>query len=364
MKKQNILKEAGVLLIVSVMVLSTVVVTANTNDLQIESQKYNTGSNNYSKGDIVWDNDMSYTDAEYAVWDEVNNFDFIVADDYIFTENTLVSGVKWVGGYVESGYQQGNFDWAIVFYNDDGTENAPGVITNYYLFTPAQYNKVFLEDMGAAIFYEYSVDLPEIIHFQANMKYWIAMFGLGEINPISIVGTHEPFLLHYAVFGSDYWAIPYWTDGDFDMCFQLVAPKPELDASGSLSWSDVEPGTVVKGSFEIDNIGESGSLLDWEVTEWPEWGTWIFEPEDGEDLTTESGPVTINVTVIAPDKPKENFLGHVTIVNTNNISDFDIIDVSLTTPKNKAFNFNFNLLSWLFERFPNVFPIIRHMLGM
>ena len=38
------------------------------------------------------------------------------------------------------------------------------------------------------------------------------------------------------------------------------------------------------------------------------------------------------------------------------------LDVSM--PKNKAYNFNFNLLSWLFERFPNAFPILRHMLGL
>jgi hypothetical protein len=36
----------------------------------------------------------------------------------------------------------------------------------------------------------------------------------------------------------------------------------------------------------------------------------------------------------------------------------------ITMPKNKPFNFNFNLLSWLFERFSNAFPILRHLLGI
>lgn len=40
----------------------------------------------------------------------------------------------------------------------------------------------------------------------------------------------------------------------------------------------------------------------------------------------------------------------------------DILPV--TMPKNKLFNFNFNLLSWLFERFPNAFPILRHLLEL
>jgi len=35
--------------------------------------------------------------------------------------------------------------------------------------------------------------------------------------------------------------------------------------------------------------------------------------------------------------------------------------LEVTMPKNKALNFNLNLLSWLFERFPNAFPILRHV---
>ena len=38
--------------------------------------------------------------------------------------------------------------------------------------------------------------------------------------------------------------------------------------------------------------------------------------------------------------------------------------VSKTVPINKPFNFNFNLLSWLFERFPYAFPILRPVLDL
>ncbi|UCF12247.1 MAG: hypothetical protein JSW06_09420 [Thermoplasmatales archaeon] len=37
--------------------------------------------------------------------------------------------------------------------------------------------------------------------------------------------------------------------------------------------------------------------------------------------------------------------------------------LSFSILRNKAFNFNFNLLEWLFERFPNAFPILRQLLG-
>ena len=38
--------------------------------------------------------------------------------------------------------------------------------------------------------------------------------------------------------------------------------------------------------------------------------------------------------------------------------------LEVTMPKSKSFNFNFNLLSWLFERFPNAFPLLRQLLGL
>ena len=43
-------------------------------------------------------------------------------------------------------------------------------------------------------------------------------------------------------------------------------------------------------------------------------------------------------------------------------SDWAYLEV--TMPKNKAFNFNFPLISWLLERFPNAFPILRHLIGL
>ena len=36
----------------------------------------------------------------------------------------------------------------------------------------------------------------------------------------------------------------------------------------------------------------------------------------------------------------------------------------VTMPRNKAFNFNFNLLGWMLERFPNAFPILRQLFGI
>jgi len=140
--------------------------------------------------------------------------------------------------------------------------------------------------------------------------------------------------------------------------------KPDLDCSGSLEWTGVDPGETVAGSFTVENIGESGSLLDWKISEWSSWGNWIFTPMSGDDLKPSDGSITVNVSVTAPNKKNSEFMGELKIVNKENVSDNCTIPVYLQTPKNKPFDFNFNLLCWLFERFPNALPILRYVLGL
>ncbi|UCD13726.1 MAG: PKD domain-containing protein, partial [Thermoplasmatales archaeon] len=140
---------------------------------------------------------------------------------------------------------------------------------------------------------------------------------------------------------------------------------PDLECEGTLSWSKVKPGETVSGSFTVKNIGDNGSLLDWKITKWSLWGSnWAFTPRGGDDLKPSDGSVTVNVSVKAPNEKNKEFTGEVKIVNKENTSDNCTIPVYLKTPKNKSSNFNFNLLEWLFERFPNTFPILRYMLGL
>jgi len=83
---------------------------------------------------------------------------------------------------------------------------------------------------------------------------------------------------------------------------------PDLSCEGSLSWTDVKPGESVTGEITIENIGDPVSLLDWEVESHPDWGTWTFNPESGEDLETGEYQI-IDVEVIAPDNPNTEFFG-------------------------------------------------------
>jgi len=142
-------------------------------------------------------------------------------------------------------------------------------------------------------------------------------------------------------------------------------PAPNLDCSGSLEWTDVEPGETVESSFTVENIGEPGSLLDWEVSEYPVWGIWTFTPSSGDDLKPEDGPFNVDVSVTAPNQQNKLFSGEIMIVNIENNSDTCTIPVSLATPVPVRHQINMHpLLQRILELFPNIFPILRHMLGL
>ena len=128
---------------------------------------------------------------------------------------------------------------------------------------------------------------------------------------------------------------------------------PDLDCNGVLSWTDIKPGDMVTGSFTVENVGEPASELDWEIESHPDWGTWIFTPLNGDDLTPENGSITVEVSVVAPDKKNKEFNGGIKIVNMEASGDQCYIQVSLATPRTKAINpLSLQFLERLFQRFP------------
>jgi len=111
--------------------------------------------------------------------------------------------------------------------------------------------------------------------------------------------------------------------------------EDNLECSGSLSWNDVEPGSTVTGEFTVQNVGMTGSELDWEIESSPDWGTWTFSPDSGFDLTPEDGEILVNVEIVAPENYETEFTGDVKIVNSNNPYDYCIISVILITPRSQ-----------------------------
>jgi len=106
----------------------------------------------------------------------------------------------------------------------------------------------------------------------------------------------------------------------------------DLDCIGRLSWTDIKPGVTVTGSFQVQNIGFNGSLLNWSVDASSiSWGTWTFTPSLGIRLTPEEGPMTVIVTVVVLDQGNSEFQGSLVVENQNDSSDYDTISVELTT---------------------------------
>ncbi|MGF3554347.1 MAG: aryl-sulfate sulfotransferase [Thermoplasmatota archaeon] len=114
-----------------------------------------------------------------------------------------------------------------------------------------------------------------------------------------------------------------------------VPPVPDLDCTGSLTWNNVRPGETRNGSFQLQNIGDPGSLLNWKINSSSlNWGIWTITPDCGENLTPEDGQVTIHVSVVAPNQKNTQFNGYIRVENLDDSTDYDLIPVYLKTQKN------------------------------
>jgi hypothetical protein len=138
------------------------------------------------------------------------------------------------------------------------------------------------------------------------------------------------------------------------ICTEVI---PDLECDGSLRFIDISPGSTNQGSFTIENIGDPGSELNWEISEYPEWGEWTFNPASGTGLTPEDGIIEVNVTVVAPEDPNEIFTGNVRISNIINSADNCVIDVLLTTPRSRA------LYQSLLDRLIDRLPVLKNILN-
>ena len=135
--------------------------------------------------------------------------------------------------------------------------------------------------------------------------------------------------------------------------------ESDLFCVGDLRWEDVPAGSTVQGIFDVKSVGDPGSVLNWEVTENPEWGDWSFTPSSGSIPLGDT--VSVEVEVVVPTDKEMEFTGTVKVVNSDNTEDTCEIDVYLLTPRTKEINNPFLLR--LFERFPNAFPILKYLLG-
>jgi hypothetical protein len=122
-----------------------------------------------------------------------------------------------------------------------------------------------------------------------------------------------------------------------DLSFILTdgeAASADLDCRGSLSWVDVKPGDTVTGNFDVANIGDPTSVLQWKIdeTSLPSWGTnWTFTPS-ANFQTPGMGWLPVVVSVEAPPEENKEFTGNITVVNILDSTDICEIPIKLVTP--------------------------------
>jgi hypothetical protein len=129
----------------------------------------------------------------------------------------------------------------------------------------------------------------------------------------------------------------------------------DLECYGSINWINVTPNSELTGSFIVENIGDQGSMMDWEIISFPDWGEWEFNPDIGIELI-DGDQVIVNVSVIAPNNIQKEFSGNIKIINSENEGDIDCIQVSLATSKNRAFN-KLNLFNYFLDFFQFLYMI-------
>jgi len=164
--------------------------------------------------------------------------------------------------------------------------------------------------------------------------------------------TYNPDLLEFNT--TYYWKIVAWDEYDaktpgpiWNFTTKLNKPPYAPNIDGETSGKAGE-----KYEYTFNSIEPDGD----DVTYFIDWGDnttyWTGYYPSGKDAKVnhswrEKGNYTIRAKAIDPYDAE---------------SEWGTLEI--TMPNNKPFSFNLNLLSWLFERFPRMFPIIRQKLGL
>jgi len=142
---------------------------------------------------------------------------------------------------------------------------------------------------------------------------------------------------------------------------QDIVPKSKIGCKDDIRWTSITPGSTKTANFQIGNIGDPGSFLDWSITSDPAWGTWTFSPTSGTGVA-EGTWVTVTATCVVPSQSNQVFTGDITVCNDADPTDCCKINVYLETPRNKAIMRPF--LARFLQQLPDSFPILKYLLGL
>jgi hypothetical protein len=227
----------------------------------------------------------------------------------------------------------------------------------------------------------------------ARLTFWAKSindaYGLEEIE-VGISTTDTNPSSFTIISGNDFIAVPpEWTEYSYDLSdyaensvyitihvvswdifafflddFEVTGvslPEPDLECEGSLSITKATPNEeIAVGSFTVKNVGEADSQLSWEIADTPDWGiNWTFTPAGGALLKPNDPSVTVQVSVVAPEEKNQEFSGEIKIVNSADPNDFEIIQVTLSTPKNSVL-----LFQRFLENHQHISQVLQQLFGL
>jgi len=137
----------------------------------------------------------------------------------------------------------------------------------------------------------------------------------------------------------DWWGVTHLgsAQGILTINTKLYVPKPVLSGGGTIKGTNLKPtGSAPFNPVYVENVGESGSKLNWEITETPSFGTWSFTPASGNGLTTGTQRDIEVWLEKAPSEANKEFTGHVRIINKDNPSNYVDIPVDIKTGKKSS----------------------------
>ncbi len=238
-----------------------------------------------SQDPVIWDNGGS--NAGYYLASSQNDavYPFVsqTADDFMFTEDMLVTDVHWWGGFWNGPPDEVEpCPFYIYIYADDGTGNAPTgagmpdpaptALASYYF---PGVSGLPLDPNG---YYEYDVDLSPPFSAAAGVKYWIAIQADFPYTPQWGWTDTDGIHLHQATQGFPLLGVVFWTDLDpaVDVAFYLTGIPDESWPNHKMHFPQL-PDEI---GWDVNATWPKTLADDWEcsetgwVTDIHFWGSW------------------------------------------------------------------------------------------
>lgn len=365
---RKIFKTTGVLLISAILLFTSIAVMAD----KIEEQKIYPRFLKLENSNIIKGNDVQFPQGDilfsqlpFEPWEDFTSYtssiksDDRVHDNYWDVKEPICNIHWWGFSLTWTGSQWIECDpegmcFEIIFW-DSLLENKT-----------CEYTQVCPHAISTGKTY----DGLEMLHWRIILDPCCDQFPDGWVSIQCISSPNDCYFLWA---GSDDGDLYSYQEGyqdpdlDTDVAFEFTPPGPppvpniECIAVG-MDFGKASPGEDVNGQIEVCNDGDPGTFLNWYVdtTNLPPWGTWKFTPSNGSDLFEPDCEI-VNVVCTVTDLEDE-YIGTITVYNADDLSNFCVVDTSIKVPRTKTLYHP--LLIRLFKFLPNVFPILKHLLGI